>query len=118
MNRANGSWLYFGWRFHFGKTPATATKDFGFSNGRSREFQKTGNFLPVAALAYDDSDWKTRYLPHDWVPGLPFKNDPALSSKGFYPHRAVAYPENSVGWYRRIFDIPAVGQGQAHHDSV
>ena len=102
--------LDFGWRFHFGNA-GDATKDFGFSNGRSREFQKTGNFLPVAALAYDDRDWKTLNLPHDWVPGLPFKNDPALSSKGFYPV-GRAYPENSVGWYRRIFDIPATDKGK------
>ena len=102
--------LDFGWRFHFGNA-CNATKDFGFSNGRSREFQKTGNFLPVAALAYDDSDWKTLDLPHDWVLGLPFKNDPALSSKGFYPI-GRSYPENSVGWYRRIFEIPATDKGK------
>ena len=102
--------LDFGWRFHFGNA-GDAAKDFGFSNGRSREFQKAGNFLPVAALAYDDRDWKTLDLPHDWVIGLPFKNDPALSSKGFYPI-GRAYPENSVGWYRRIFDIPETDKGK------
>ena len=102
--------LDFGWRFHFGHG-SDAAKDFGFSNGRSREFQKTGNFLPVAALAFDDGDWKTLNLPHDWVIGLPFKNDPALSSKGFYPI-GRAYPENSVGWYRRIFDIPEADTGK------
>ena len=102
--------LDFGWRFHFGNA-CDSTKDFGFSNGRSREFQKTGNFLPVAALAYDDSDWKTLDLPHDWVLGLSFKNDPALSSKGFYPI-GRSYPENSVGWYRRIFEIPATDKGK------
>jgi beta-galactosidase len=102
--------LDFGWRFHFGHA-SDAAKDFGFSNGRSREFQKTGNFLPVAALAFDDSDWKTLNLPHDWVIGLPFKNDPALSSKGFYPI-GRSYPENSVGWYRRIFEIPEADKGK------
>jgi beta-galactosidase len=39
--------LDFDWRFHPGHANDPA-KDFGFSNGRSREFQKTGNFLPVA----------------------------------------------------------------------
>jgi beta-galactosidase len=102
--------LDFGWRFHFGHASDPA-KDFGFSNGRSREFQKTGNFLPVAALAFDDSDWKTLDLPHDWLIGLPFTNDPALSSKGFYPV-GRSYPENSVGWYRRIFDIPEDDKGK------
>ena len=65
----------------------------------------------MAALAFDDSDWKTLDLPHDWVIGLPFKNDPALSSKGFYP-MGRSYPENSVGWYRRIFEIPATDKGK------
>ena len=102
--------LDFGWRFHFGHA-SDAEKDFGFSNGRSREFQKTGNFLPAAALAFDDRDWKTQDLPHDWVISLPFKNDPALSSKGFYPI-GRSYPENSVGWYRRIFEIPETDKGR------
>jgi beta-galactosidase len=102
--------LDFDWRFHFGHGSDPA-KDFGFSNGRSREFQKTGNFLPVAALAFDDSEWKRLDLPHDWVIGLPFKNDPALSSKGFYPI-GRSYPENSVGWYRRIFEIPQADKGK------
>jgi beta-galactosidase len=102
--------LDFGWRFHSGHA-SDASKDFGFSNGRSREFQKTGNFLPPAALAYDDSAWKALDLPHDWVLSLPFKNDPSLSSKGFYPI-GRAYPENSVGWYRRIFDIPETDRGK------
>jgi beta-galactosidase len=102
--------LDFGWRFHFGHA-VNAARDFDFGNGRSRAFQKTGNFLPVAALAFDDSDWKTLNLPHDWVIGLPFKNDPALSSKGFYPI-GRSYPENSVGWYRRIFEIPKTDKGK------
>ena len=34
--------LDFGWRFHVGHA-SDAARDFGFSNGRSREFQKTGN---------------------------------------------------------------------------
>jgi beta-galactosidase len=102
--------LDFGWRFHMGHA-GDPTKDFGFSNGRSREFQKTGNFLPPAALAYDDSGWRDLDLPHDWVIELPFKNDPSLSSKGFYPI-GRSYPENSVGWYRKVFEIPIADKGK------
>lgn len=102
--------LDFDWRFHFGHA-SDPTKDFNFSNGRSREFQKTGNFLPIAALAYDDSEWRILDLPHDWVIELPFKNDPALSSKGFYPV-GRNYPENSVGWYRKVFEIPETDKGK------
>ncbi len=102
--------LDFGWRFHLGHAD-DSTKDFGFSSGRTREFQKTGNFLPVAALAYDDAEWETLDLPHDWAIRLPFKEDPALTSKGSYPI-GRGYPESSVGWYRRTFEIPETDRGK------
>ncbi len=96
--------LDFGWRFHFGHA-TDAAKDFGYNLGRNGSFQKTGNFLPAAALPYDDTGWSDVNLPHDWAISLPFKNDASLSSKGFYPI-GRSYPENSVGWYRRVFDVP------------
>src|SRR5271170_705048 len=97
--------LDFGWRFHFGNADDPA-KDFGFGSGRSGNFQKTGNFLPAGAIAFDDGDWQSVDLPHDWAIELPFQNDPALASKGFYP-LGRTYPATSVGWYRRVFDLPA-----------
>jgi beta-galactosidase len=95
--------LDFGWRFHFGHA-CDATKDFGYGSGRSGNFQKTGNFLPAGSLAFDDSDWTPIDLPHDWAVELPFVNDPALASKGFHP-LGRDYPETSVGWYRRVFEL-------------
>ena len=102
--------LDFGWRFHFGNAD-DPSKDFGFGGGRSGNFQKTGNFLPASGLAFDDSAWRGLDLPHDWAVELEFKNDPALSSKGFYP-LGRAYPETSVGWYRRVFELPATDAGK------
>ena len=72
----------------------------------SGNFQKTGNFIAASAIAFDDSDWSSVDLPHDWAVELPFENDPSLSSKGFYP-LGRTYPATSVGWYRRVFDLPA-----------
>src|SRR6185437_10462161 len=89
--------LDFGWRFHFGNADDPA-KDFEFGSGRTGNFQKTGNFLPAGAMAFDDSDWKSVDLPHDWAIELPFTNDPALASKGYYP-LGRTYPATSVGWY-------------------
>src|SRR5579863_1683165 len=57
------------------------------------------------------AQWKDVNLPHDWAVELPFQNDPALQSKGFYP-LGRAYPETSVGWYRRVFDLPASDAGK------
>ena len=50
-------------------------------------------------------------LPHDWAMELPFQNDPALASKGFYP-LGRTYPATSVGWYRRIFELAAADAGK------
>jgi beta-galactosidase len=102
--------LDFGWRFHFGNADDPA-KDFGFGGGRAGNFQKTGNFITASSPAFDDSDWRELDLPHDWAIELPFVNDPALSSKGFYP-LGRTYPETSVGWYRRVFEMPAADAGK------
>ncbi|MBN9658080.1 MAG: DUF4982 domain-containing protein [Acidobacteria bacterium] len=102
--------LDFGWRFHFGHAN-DASKDFGFGAGRSGGFQKTGGFLAPSHTAFDDSGWKPVDLPHDWAIELPFKNDPALASKGSYP-LGRDYPETSVGWYRRVLDLPASDAGR------
>ncbi|MDR3699876.1 MAG: beta-galactosidase GalA [Candidatus Sulfopaludibacter sp.] len=98
--------LDFGWRFHFGHA-GDAAQDFNFRGN----FSKTGNFGPVGTLLFDDSDWKPVDLPHDWAVELPFQNDPALASKGFYP-LGRTYPATSVGWYRRVLDLPASGAGK------
>jgi beta-galactosidase len=99
----------FGWRFHFGHANEPA-KDFGFG-GFTGNFQKTGNFMPAASMAFDDGSWREVNLPHDWAVELPFQNDPALQSKGFYP-LGRNYPATSVGWYRRVFELPAEDAGK------
>jgi beta-galactosidase len=101
--------LDFGWRFHFGHA-SDAAKDFGYG-GRTGNFQKTGSFMPAGTIAFDDGEWRLLDLPHDWAVELPFKNDPALQSKGFYP-LGRNYPATSVGWYRRVFELPAEDAGK------
>jgi beta-galactosidase len=98
--------LDFGWRFHLGHASDPA-QDFDFRGN----FSKTGNFGPVATVPFDDSDWRAVDLPHDWAVELPFTNDPALASKGFYP-LGRAYPATSIGWYRRIFELPESDAGK------
>ncbi|HEX4065239.1 MAG TPA: beta-galactosidase GalA [Acidobacteriaceae bacterium] len=102
--------LDFGWRFHLGNAD-DPSKDFGLGLGSSGDFQKTGNFLPASNIAFDDGDWTAIDLPHDWAVELPFTNDPALASKGFYP-LGRTYPATSVGWYRRVFELPASDAGK------
>jgi beta-galactosidase len=104
--------LDFGWRFHLGHAWDQA-KDFDFGgNARSAQtFAKAGSFLPVCSAAFDDGAWEKVDLPHDWAVGLPFVNAPPLVAHGSKP-LGRAYPETSIGWYRRVFDIPAGDLGR------
>jgi beta-galactosidase len=97
--------LDFGWSFRFGHADDPA-KDFGYGSADAGNFQKTGNFMPAGTTSFSDADWRIVDLPHDWTIELPFKNDPDQQSKGFYP-LGRKYPENSIGWYRRIFELSA-----------
>ena len=104
----------FGWRFKLGNG-ADPSKDMGFGLGQS-DFSKTGDFR-VAKAGFDDSSWRTLDLPHDWAVELPFEHDDSgngdsqLRSHGYKP-LGRRYPETSVGWYRREFEIPASDAGR------
>ncbi len=102
--------LDFGWRFHFGHAD-DPSKDFSYGSASAGNFQKTGSFMPAASTSFNDADWRAIDLPHDWTIELPFKNDPDLQSKGFYP-LGRKYPETSIGWYRRIFTLPPEDDGK------
>ena len=98
----------FDWRFQFGNGNDPA-KDLGFGYTQE-DFAKTGDFH-FARTGYDDSTWRKLNLPHDWAVELPFVWDEALKSHGYKP-LGRRYPETSVGWYRREFEIPASDAGR------
>ena len=100
--------LDFGWKFQFGHGSDPA-RDLGFGNGQG-DFAKSGEFK-FATAKLDDSKWRDLNLPHDWAVELPFVRDEALQSHGYKP-LGRRYPETSVGWYRRSFDIPASDHGR------
>ena len=103
-----------GWRFSLGHGNDPA-KDFGFGAGPN-DFAKTGEFK-IAKPAFDDSGWRPLDLPHDWAIELPFVNDEGgegdskLRSHGYKP-LGRRYPETSIGWYRRLFDVPESDRGR------
>jgi beta-galactosidase len=98
----------FGWKFQLGNAD-DPDRDLGF--GKNQEvFSKTGTF-EFAKVGFDDSKWRALKLPHDWGVELPFVWDDSLASHGFKPI-GRKYPETSVGWYRREFDVPATNAGQ------
>ena len=104
----------FGWKFTFGNGNEP-TKDLNFGYGQS-DFSKTGNF-EFAKAGFNDSGWQEVDLPHDWAVELPFmdddsgKGDSQLRSHGYKP-LGRRYPDTSVGWYRRTFEIPASDAGR------
>ena len=98
----------FGWKFQFGHGTDPA-RDLGFGLGQG-DFAKTGDFA-FSKAKYDDSKWRALNLPHDWAVELPFVRDEEQRSHGYKP-LGRRYPDTSVGWYRREFDIPAGDQGR------
>jgi beta-galactosidase len=112
----------FGWKFHLGHAGDPA-KDFGY--GRNLDsFAKAGfNIAACAMLDFDDAGWAAVDLPHDWAMELPYmppkhpppsgaanSDDPA-AGHGYKP-LGRDWPENSVGWYRRVFEIPQGDRGK------
>ncbi|MGA8185076.1 MAG: beta-galactosidase GalA [Terriglobia bacterium] len=101
--------LDFGWRFHLGNA-ADPSKDFDYGLGRG--YEKTGAlFSKPSRPDFDASDWEAVDLPHDWAVALPFHEDEWLTAHGSKP-LGRDYPETSVGWYRRVFEIPADDLGK------
>jgi beta-galactosidase len=98
----------FAWKFQFGDGSDPA-RDLGFGIGQG-DFAKTGDF-EFAKGKFDDSKWRTLNLPHDWAVELPFVHDQEQNSHGYKP-LGRRYPETSVGWYRREFEIPAADAGK------
>jgi beta-galactosidase len=112
--------LDFGWRFALGHANDPA-KDFGYgARRREGQFAKSGGFLAVTRANFDDKSWESIDLPHDWAVALPFVNAPMLHHQGAKP-LGREYPETSIGWYRRLFTLPAADKGKRisiHFDGV
>ncbi|HKR27181.1 MAG TPA: FxLYD domain-containing protein, partial [Acidobacteriaceae bacterium] len=102
--------LDFNWKFTFGNLCDPA-KDLGFFAFQSDYISsKTGSFT-FATAKFDDSKWRPLNLPHDWAIELPFVDDQELMAHGFKP-LGRKYPDTSVGWYRKSFNIPASDFGR------
>lgn len=99
----------FGWKFTMGNGN-DPNKDLRFGYTQE-EFARAGNFK-MSVANYDDKSWRTLDLPHDWAIELPFVNDLRLKDHGYKPI-GRRYPENSVGWYRRTFMVPAEDRGRS-----
>ena len=98
----------FGWRFHLGNAN-DPMQDFGY--GVRSQFSKSDEFFPASHENLDDSQWREIDLPHDFAVELPFENERSLIGRGAKP-LGRAYPATSIGWYRRVFEIPSEDLGK------
>ena len=60
---------------------------------------------------FDASSWRQLNLPHDWAVELPFDRH-GDRDHGFKPI-GINFPTNSIGWYRRTFELPDGDKGRA-----
>jgi beta-galactosidase len=98
----------FGWKFTLGNANDPA-KDLGFGE-KQDSFSKQGEF-GFSKVKYDDGKWRALDLPHDWAVELPFVHDEKLQSHGYKP-LGRTYPETSVGWYRKTFQVAKEDAGR------
>jgi beta-galactosidase len=108
----------FGWKFNFGQF-GNFENDFKSGTGYFTYFAKTGYGDGPAASNFDDRAWRSLDLPHDWAVELPFSGE-ASHSHG-YKTVGWKYPETSVGWYRKSFEVPNSDLGRkisVHFDGV
>jgi len=77
--------------FAQGRTIADFDKGWQFNLGDVADAQQTG---------FNDANWRTLNLPHDWsIEGKFNKDNPATPEGGALP--------GGIGWYRKTFTVPA-----------
>jgi beta-galactosidase len=98
-----------GFRFALGHASDPA-RDFGHGTSYFSYLAKTGYGDGPADPNFDDRGFRDLDVPHDWAVELPF------DVKGGHSHgyKALgrAFPENSVGWYRREFEVTQADSGR------
>ncbi|MDC8783608.1 beta-galactosidase GalA [Roseateles koreensis] len=88
-----------GWRFHQGDLPLSPAV------GHEQTYlqMKAGYAGGPAGIDFDDSNWRTLDLPHDWAVEGPF--DPSANMDQGYRPRGLA-------WYRRYLRVDAAQRGR------
>ena len=92
------------WKFHFGHA-ANPEKDFDYS--KTALLHKSNVYATtIVHPKFIDSTWQKINIPHDWAVELPFvkSEQVEMDSHGYKPIGG-AYPETSIGWYRKHFSV-------------
>jgi beta-galactosidase len=88
-----------GWKFHLGDDWPNAL-----------HLENSGTGSGPASKDFSDSYWRVVNLPHDWAVELPF--DGAADGSHGFKTLGEKYPTNSIGWYRRTFELPKEDEGK------
>ncbi len=99
------------WKFHFGNS-SDVSKDFDY--GKTALLHKSNVYATtIVNPKFVDSTWKKINVPHDWVVELPFvkSEQVEMDSHGYKPVGG-AYPETSIGWYRKHFSVDKKDDGK------
>ena len=99
------------WQFAFGDA-SSHERDFKCGTEYFTYFTKAASIHNEGPYSpkFDASGWERVDLPHDWVVDLPFAGE-ASHSHG-YKTVGFKYPQTSVGWYRKTFNVPAEDYGK------
>ena len=87
------------WKFHLGDDWPDALS-----------LVNSGTGSGPASEKFSYSYWRVVNLPHEWAVELPF-DQTADGGHGFKP-LGTKFPTNSIGWYRRTFELPADDSGK------
>ena len=100
------------WRFSLGNF-CDIEKDFNYGGGDLAGSTKTGDHAGAVRPDFNDSEWRTVDLPHDWAVELPCVQE----ADPYHAYRPLGrpFPETSIGWYRRELTIPAEDEGYRLH---
>ena len=74
------------------------------ATGVTNAKRKLDQITPYTLVQYDDASWRKIILPHDWGIEGPF--DQRLRGE------TGKLPWTGIGWYRKIFPIPAADAGR------
>ncbi|QEC74267.1 glycoside hydrolase family 2 protein [Arachidicoccus ginsenosidivorans] len=99
------------WKFHLGNA-ASPTLDFNYGINET-SFSKAGGANGTAyAIRFNDRNWQKVDLPHDWAVGLPF-DYMDNGDQNAHGYKAIGghYPQNSIGWYRKEFEVDPADSG-------
>jgi beta-galactosidase len=91
--------LDLGWRFHLGDIPMPEMKGHAYSYMNA----KAGTAWGASAPDFDEGEWRSLDLPHDWVVEGPFLEEENIS-QGYRPR--------GIAWYRRKFLLEEDDQGK------